>query len=626
MAASTLSHAVEPVELDAPIIVNGNRYWNVKEIDTSTYLSDQYATFDTNKNPNTVDYQLDNETIKVFLLDGKDKLGIINQTSTGDSEIYELYTGFGVCDQKNGTYNAPVVNSLKVTGTLVVKGEAQLHIRGQYKKSSYDAFSGVVGDRVIIDEKASFTADRLDVSDLIVKGGTVSLHGYNNNGNSSIPWQEKDTKMVQIKNSLHQENGIITIGKADKAPHTATKTNIIGTTTTYYYSNYFKGNISQTSGTTNVYGHNYLEGNISISQNGNGNINFRDRVHLKQNGAIFSITQGNNMPESGTDSSSLVLGAIYGSGATVNINQEGSGDIKIAHGTSFTSTATVNIEQSGDGNIYIGGGHGISHTDLSGFLNNSQTTYNFTQTGAGAIHISADATITADTVSIGSGSTLDVKGTVTVTGTSTLKGDVIVAEGATFNLNGSTTISGESSLQGSNVNINGCVTFEDTADLTVSTTISMSTGNSMTFCIGSTAEERAAMTMTETGNLEFEAGSLKLELTDVVLQQMIDEATKEGTEYTLTLIDNISDTDVTQLQAAIDSGNLTLEDYRWSTINTFAMHSSTPNVTIESNGLVLENNALKAIMKATSQSIPEPATTTLSLIALAGLSMRRRRR
>jgi len=537
-------------------------------------------------------------------------------------------------------------NSLYLTGDLTINGKGEVYITGKQDGTKYSALrvNGTVtvngSDNSFINLKAS----NAQFKDLNITGGKVELHTGGTDfsqGNSYLGGDFDKTstynfsgtpKSSQIINSLTISGGHLKMGcDSEKNSYINGVLNSQGRVVMHYTNSFGSRStamtLTQNNGTMQVYGDSIAKDGMKINQYG-GTLLLRDILHFNEKTENI-FTQGQS---SADNKPSLTFGLFTGNSATITLNQTGAGDINLAYGSNFKSSGTININQEGNGNIDIGGGHkdGVTLTNtysdkFPGFLS-TNTTYNIEQTGTGTITIKSGATITAGTVSIGGGSTLDVKGTMTVTGTSTLNGNIIVADGATFNLNGSATVSGEGSLQGSNVNINGAVTFEDTADLTVSSTISMSSGNSMTFSIGGTTEEHAAMTMTETGDLELEGGTLKLELTDVALQEMIDGATEEGTEYTLTLIDNISDTDVAQLQAAIDGGNLTLEDYQWSTVNTFAMRSATPNVTIESTGLVLENNALKAVMKATAQSVPEPATATLSLLALAGLAMRRRRK
>lgn len=537
-------------------------------------------------------------------------------------------------------------NSLYLTGNLTIKDKGEVYITGKQASDRYSVLR-VNGTVTVSGSDNSFLnlkASNAQFKDLNITGGQVELHTGGTDfsqGNSFLGGDFDKTssynflgtpKSSQIINSLTISGGHLKMGcDSVKNSYINGVLNKYGQIVMHYTNSFGSRStamtLTQNNGTMQVFGDSIAKDGMKINQYG-GTLLMRDILHF--DGKTENIfTQGQS---SADNKPSLTFGLFTGNSATITLNQTGDGNINLAYGSNFKYSGTININQEGNGNIDIGGGHktGVSLTNTYSdkfpeFLS-SNTTYNIKQTGTGTITIKSDATITAGTVSVGAGSTLDVKGTMTVTGTSTLNGNVIVADGATFNLNGNTTVSGEGSLQGSNVNINGSVTFEDTADLTVSSTLSMSTGNSMTFNIGGTTEEHAAITMTETGNLEVAGGTLKLELTDVALQEMIDGATEEGMEYTLTLIDKLSDADMAELQTALDNGTLTLEDYQYSTITTFNLRAATQNVTIESQGLLLADNKLQAVMKATTQSIPEPATATLSLLALAGLAMRRRRK
>lgn len=101
-------------------------------------------------------------------------------------------------------------------------------------------------------------------------------------------------------------------------------------------------------------------------------------------------------------------------------------------------------------------------------------------------------------------------------------------------------------------------------------------------------------------------------------------ATLEGTAFHLALIDNLSAADVAKLEGIINT-SLLLEEYLEELPLTLS-RAVAPTVTLEAQGMLLENNQLKAVVVATSHNVPEPATATLSLLALAGLAARRCRR
>ncbi|MBR3944909.1 MAG: PEP-CTERM sorting domain-containing protein, partial [Akkermansia sp.] len=93
----------------------------------------------------------------------------------------------------------------------------------------------------------------------------------------------------------------------------------------------------------------------------------------------------------------------------------------------------------------------------------------------------------------------------------------------------------------------------------------------------------------------------------------------ETGKFYITLMDaNGQETDIFDFKGKITRESLTISNLiKGENISNLAVYDS-----------VLDPDAIKAVMKNTADSptIPEPATATLSLLALAGLAARRRRR
>ena len=546
--------------------------------------------------------------------------------------------------------NGAFSNILDVEGTVYINGTATVQLGGQYKvqkrtdyvddegnvtktgsASSYlDDYSGLRADNVVVTGTGTGThlhSSSALIGNLTVNSGNVTFHTDQYSGNSTGQsfWNDGTSfKVAQIETSLTQNGGSITMGRT-KSDHKNTTTshinNVFGTKD-------IAASITQNAGTLSVIGYSYARTGLSIVQDA-GSMTFRDVLY-------FSTSGTNTIEQTGTGT--MVFGRLdSGSRVDFDISQSGDGTIKFTGGTSLGRAyvngayvnSQLNVSQSGDGTIEIGGGNGITHSNypIKGF-GNKNTTYNIDQTGAGTIKIMSDATITANVVSVGEEATLDIAGSLTVTGPSTLSGTIKVADSATFKLDGTTTVTGNGSLEGGDVEVgaNGTLILEEATNLSVNSVLSLSEGNSMIFKIADAASSEAAITMKESGDLEFDAGSIKLELADVALQEMIVGATEEGMSYTLTLIDNLTDEDMLELETAIGSGALTLENYEWSSIATYAINSDSQFVTIQSTGLVLADNSLQAVVISTVNNVPEPATATLSLLALAALAARRRRK
>lgn len=575
------------------------------------------------------------------------KIPVVNP-ETGRTTYTTVGTEF---QYKSG--NKEFSNILDVEGTVYINGTATVQLGGQYKVqtrtdyvddegnvtktgSAYsyrDDYSGLRADNVVVTGTGSGThlhSTSALIGNLTVNSGTVTFHTdqYNGNSTGQAFWNDGTSfKVAQIETSLTQNGGSITMG-CTKGDHKYTTTshinNVFGTKD-------IAASITQNAGTLSVIGYSYARTGLSIVQDA-GSMTFRDVLQFSTSGTNTIEQTGSGTMEFGRlDSNSRV---------DFDIIQSGDGIIKFACGTNLGRAyvdgvyvnSQFNISQSGDGTIEIGGGNGVSGTyyPIENF-GNRYTTYSIEQTGAGTITIKADATITANMLNVGEEATLDIDGSLTVTGPTTLSGTVEVAESATFILDGTTTVIGNSSLVGDvAVGANGTLILEEESNLSVNSVLSMSEGNSMIFKIAVAEESEAAITMKENGDLDFSGGSIQLELEEAAKQEMAAGATLEGTEYALTLISNLSDSDIAELSGVIN-GALTLQPYSEEVDLIAPMAEGGTNtslpITIVSTGLRLQGNALQATFVATNPNlvVPEPTTATLSLLALAALAMRRRR-
>lgn len=546
--------------------------------------------------------------------------------------------------------NKEFSNILDVKGTLSINGTASVQLGGQYKvqkrtdyvdengnvtkqnsPSSYlDDYSGLRADNVVVNGTGAGThlhSTSALIGNLTVNSGNVTLHTDQYSGNGT--WQAfyndgTSFKVAQIEQSLTQNGGSINMGRT-KSDHSNTTNshinNVFGTSST-------AATITQTNGSLNVFGYSYARTGMTISQE-NGSIIFRDVLLFDTNGSNTIKQTGNGTMEFGRLDSANTSKKV-----DFDITQSGSGTIKLTGGTKLGRVkidgvyvnSLVNITQSGNGSIIIGGGNGItaSNYPIKNF-SNQYTTYNIEQTGKGSITINSDAAITANDVTVGEGSTINVYGGMTVNGTTTVAGTIDVKANASLTLNGIVNVEGKGTILGNMILGNTTtLNFETTANMAISSTLSLTEGNSMSFHIDTVTDEDGFMQMSESGDLNFTAGTLSLNLTDVAKQEMVAGATLEGTEFHLTLIDNLSAADVAELEGVINS-SLLLEEYLEELPLTLS-RAVAPTVTLEAQGLLLENNQLKAVVVATSHNVPEPTTATLSLLALAGLAARRRRR
>lgn len=486
-----------------------------------------------------------------------------------------------------------ITSTLKVNGALTVQGGGKVVLGGQY--SSY--YTGLEATGGITVTGGSLTSTKIITTDLNVSGGTVSTSTGNctsGNGYAGGP------KQSNIKNSLTLSGGSLSFGYIDNVQgiggggHRMTS-----------FGNSSSFTMTQTGGTMKVYGDMDLRAGSTITQGeGAGLMSLRDTIYMGSSGTTTFNQSG--------DTAKLVLGRLESSTSSEHkfvFNQSGDGLIHLAYGSNMAKASTITLNQTGSGNINIGGGHDTKIVGtlpsrgyaLTGF-EAINTTYKIEQTGAGTITIKDNASITVDTITQGADATLNVYGSLTVTGTATLDGTVNVGENAIF-------------------------TYADGANMEVTTTLALDSTNTMNFTIGSTTDADGAVQMTDSGNLNVSGGVLTLELTDVALQEMAEGATFEGTEYAITLISGLSDEDIAELETVIN-GALTLQEYKVELGVTLAEITENQPITIVSDGLRLEGDKLQAVVVATNPNlvVPEPTTATLSLLALAGLAARRRRK
>lgn len=542
--------------------------------------------------------------------------GSSTHTWTGDLVVGDTETTQGDVD-KIGAFNDAwnfqtpdgktlYTNNFKVTGNLTVQGSNGQIILGGQSGSSYTGLQ--VGGTVTVDA-GTLTATKIITNDLVVNGGTVSTNTGNctsGNGYAGGP------KQSYIKNSLTLTGGSLSFG------YTANVQGIGGgghRMTAFGNSSSFA--INQSGGTMKVYGDMDFKSGSTINQTDNaGLLSLRDTLYMGGSGTT-TFNQS-------ADSAKLVIGRFESTGSVLSkpqcdfvFNQSGNGLIHLAYGSNLYKEGTITLNQTGNGTINIGGGHDTAITGAlpsRGYALNTvdpdvsttsfeskNTTYNIDQTGAGTINVKSNATLTANNINVGKDATLNVDGNMTITGKASLTGTVNVGANASF-------------------------TLAETCDMDVTTDLELNAGNSIKFIVDSATTE-GSMQMTETGNLEFTGGTVELSLTEAALTEMAAEAHKDGKEFHVTLIGNLSDADVLELEGIIND-KLVLADYlvEPELPTTYAL-TAQENITIEAHDLIVEDNALKAVVIATNPNvIPEPATATLSLLALAALAARRRRR
>ena len=529
---------------------------------------------------------------------------------------------------------------LHVHGNVTVQGNGKVVLGGKFNDSRY---MGIEATGITVNG-GSLTATRITATDLVVNGGTVSTStpGCNTGSYSG------SLAYSYIQNSLTISDGTLSFGY--------TGDDITGIDSNRSLMTVF-GNSSfsmtQTGGTMNVYGAMNLKAGATITQKGNdGTTVLRDTVFLQGAGSTKFDQSAN---------STLVIGRLESTSSknvhSIEFNQSGEGLIHLAYGSNFKKESTISLNQTGNGTINIGGGH---DTELTSTLptdyaldkvdtkasttsfESVNTTYQINQSGAGEINIKENATIVADSVNVGEkahlvvdgqlnittgeGNSAKVYGTVSGTGTITVTGGVLENHGtigvapsqATFGEDDISTLADSEALLitiagGEFVNYGttdssilvdgGTLTLDEgvLADITLNSgsivVNSDSTTGSLTLNGGTIIfEENAKLTLVD---------GAELNLTNTVIEVLVSEETlaglKDGSSDPVTLFET---QDVTT-------------DLKGITVNfTDGTNDLTAKVegTADGTGVVI------------TTIVPEPTTATLSLLALAGLAARRRRK
>ncbi len=502
-----------------------------------------------------------------------------------------------------GKTNVTITSGLKVSGALTVQGAGKIVLGGQYQGGS--SYTGLETTGGITVTGGTLTSTKITTTDLNVSGGTVSTSTSNcTSGNSYAG--SSSAKQSYIKNSLTLSGGSLSFGYTANVQGIGEGKHRM---TTFGSSSSFT--MTQTGGTLRVYGDMDLKsGSTFNQQEGAGIMVLRDTIYMGGSGTTTFNQSGND--------AKLVLGRLESTGNILSkpqcdfvFNQSGNGLIHLAYGSNLYKAGTITLNQTGGGVINIGGEHDTKITGalpsrgyaLAGSFEAINTTYTINQSeSSGTITLQKGASITVDTITQGADATLNVYGSLTVTGSASLEGTVNVGDNAIF-------------------------TYAEGANMEVTTTLELDSTNTMNFTIGSTTDADGSVQMAASGDLAVTGGILTLELTDVALTEMAAGATFEGTEYGITLISGLSDADVLELESVINDA-LTLQKYEKELPVVLAEGDSNLPITIVSNGLRLEGDKLQAVVVATNPNlvVPEPTTATLSLLALAGLAARRRRK
>ena len=519
-------------------------------------------------------------------------------------------------------------NNLKVDGNITVQGNGKVVMGGWLSNTNT---KGIEATGSITVNGGSLTATNIRANDLVVNGGTVSTHTNGcNQGCHSIGIVSN--ALSYIKNSVTISGGELSFGYAGDDIKGIGDNSSRMTAFGDFERNDFK--MQQTGGIMRVYGDMILRDGATITQDG-GTMILRDTVWMD-----FSDTTTFNQS---ADKATLVIGRLEASRTKytheIVFNQSGDGLIHLAYGSNFAKESTVSLNQTGNGVINIGGGHDTALTgalptnyalDQTTFESNN-TTYNIDQSGAGTVNV--NGALTADTVKVSGESKLNLNEDVSVnTLTQSGKAEITVANDKTLVVNG-LTISG--GVFANNGTINGVVSLAQSAE-----------GESINITDGELVNSgtiNASVNMTG-GKLVAEAGSEIAGISatggDILVggdftmtgDMMLDgdaELIFADADYTIALGEHdvefsgnssialtLGDADISEVVLFTGAREDTYTGYEVTLLDAEGNSTGTAVMQYNANGDVTLGTA----------AVPEPTTATLSLLALAALAARRRRR
>lgn len=678
VAAYTASGATLTSTTDA----DGNKLWNVGAYTVDSISKSNYGL----PSANVVVYDEEKLTLnnsdKLGIIDTTGTL----VSSFGAIKFDDEFKSFTY--KYNKISSGTVSNNFKV-GTLEVFGSSTVSLGGQYKVISdalsggivdissllgddYDEYTGLTADSVLVNGSgASLSSWNATIGSLTVKAGTVDLHtaGDSGYGNKHFTvWDAKDSKQVSIRTGLTVAGGTVTIGKSggtylQSAFGTLTYTGDTwydGTLVSVESAEVHAAQITQTAGTLKVQGD-----SVSV-----------DGLHINQTGGTMSISNGayhdladygdSVISQNSLTNATLNIGTIRAYNSQYNVIKSKLQE----NGVSVELSPSVEISHSGNGTINmsgvdftaeIGSSTQVStitqddHVDevtgavtaTTGTINLAGAyegaTFDITQRAAGGT-ISLSGTMSAGTVNQTAG-TLSVKSSGAMTVDSMSVGGTVTNDG---------TIEGQITVKGGTLVNKGLIgqapvnpSSEEGADVAaLSTTddmlVTIASGKVQNYGTitqdisvkgGTLTLEQGAQVLgvaLEAGNINVigsnvTTGALTLNGGTITFMEGATITLADGANVTIdgaTIVVNVSDAALADLK---NGAQYTLFN---TTSDVTAIEGTTMTFVATGSGeqveAVVSHEGAGNLSIATI--VPEPTTATLSLLALAALAARRRRK
>lgn len=509
-----------------------------------------------------------NEGKMALVVNSGDKVGYFKENESTDN----FTTTFESASDTTPVGTAVISKSLDINGGLEINGTGQVYIGG---KSNSNSYACIWADDVVINgtNEALTNVNTRDVSschNLNLRADAANFASLTINGGAAFlsTYETGGGDSIVGPNTLWGSYKSVLISGLLKVTDGYLQTGHKDTSnvanTQKQIKSIFKGGIEQTGGEI------YVTGKMCLGEN---NTQSGGKMTLAtQTGAVDRLLlYATTTTISQSNKAEMIIDGIidkyqassYSSkNAQLHLSQTGAGTIKISNGVQFTTASGKNSTISQTGGGTI---------NLSGSF--SSAVFDITQS-KGTINLNNGATMQSNKLALDTNALLNIAGSLTLN------------EGGTF-------------------------------EITVN------------------SAHDAAISIEATGSLAATNQALSLSMDEAVVSDMMDtvESATESGLLTYT-IDLISSTDKSKLDTLL--GQLTWEWEGLPQTAALAADTLTTVVTYDyiDSGLVVNDmgDGTYMLQAATNwnvtvtEQIPEPATATLSLLALAGLAARRRRR
>lgn len=463
-----------------------------------------------------------------------------------------------------------------VTGNVTLQGNGKIILGGRNATTSSKMYGGIRANSITVghegeeSDSPTFFASMTEIDTLTINSGTVTLGAGSDCYTGNSQFTENSRKMAQVKTELNVHGGNVVFGQE----HGGNYNNEHCQSALGYQDKdqmskgyIFKGaTVNQTKGTLNFIGYTLVANGLKINQTG-GEMIFSDPMAFQANKGWSPLPQDNNtISQNGTADTKLVI-----NGMKDALHEP-------------PSTMVTNFIQQGAGTIELKGDVNYTTDGVNTITQEGDST-------TGKFNVQADcSSVDFSLQQKATGATINVLGKMDIVDSS-IHGTLHVGHDATLNVQGELTVEGTATLN---------------------------------FGVNSADNDYVAMKVVDGGNIAALGAAVSLTLTEALTTKLDEYFTSEKVGDKTMTFNLISNFDADQLDN-LTEGDIFTTPAAVATLATDDIAYEVKDWSLS----VTDNNVLQATVTwqavTAGEQIPEPATATLGLLALAGLAARRRR-